>query len=111
MALNDPSKGQLITVAPQYFGTELEFQGIFKSLTDMGPLEHNHQGSTFDRHSDHLSRMYPRGDFKRSSQTQLTSINPTNFGKLVDLYRGLVEMLPDAGRSAFTLGWHTLTSS
>ena len=111
MAMNDPSKGRVLMVAPQYFGTGSELQATFKPLIDMGPLHHNHQPSTFEKHSDHLSWMCPKGEFKRFSQTGLASINPENFGRLVDLHRELLETLPGTERSVFTIEWHTQTPS
>ena len=111
MAMMDPSKGRVLMVAPQYFGTGPELQATFKPLIDMGPLEHAHLPSTFDKHSDHLGWMCPKGDFKRFSQTGLVSINPENFSKLVDLHRELLEKLPGTERSVFTIEWHTPTAS
>ncbi|KAL9010708.1 MAG: hypothetical protein Q9173_004390 [Seirophora scorigena] len=111
MVMNDPSKGRILMVAPQYFGTGPELQKTFKPMTDLGPLEHNHFPSTFDKHSDHLSWMCSTGDFKRFSQTGLRSINPENFHKLVDLHKELVETLPGTERSVFTIEWHTKTPS
>ncbi|KAL8956225.1 MAG: hypothetical protein Q9193_006191, partial [Seirophora villosa] len=111
MVMNDPSKGRILMVAPQYFGTEPEVQKTFKPLTDLDPLEHDYFPSTFDKHSDHLSWMCSTGDFKRFSQTGLKSINPDNFRKLVDLHQELVETVPGAERSVFTIEWHTKTPS
>ncbi|KAL8738825.1 MAG: hypothetical protein Q9181_000429 [Wetmoreana brouardii] len=54
MAMNDPSKGRVIMVAPQYFGTVSEPQATFKPLTDMELLAYNHMSSTLKKHSDHL---------------------------------------------------------
>ena len=107
MAMMDPSKGRVLMVAPQYFGTGPELQATFKPLTDMNPSEHAHLPSTFDKHSDHLGWMCPKGDFKRFSQTGLASINPENFSKLVDLHQELLETLPGTERSVFTIEWHT----
>ena len=109
MVLNDPSKGRVLMVAPQYFGTGPELQATFKPLIDLGPLEHMHQDSTFEAHSDHLGWMCPKGEFKRFSQTGLQSINPENFAKLVDLHKELIETCPGTERSVFTLEWHTET--
>lgn len=109
MAMMDPSKGRVLMVAPQYFGTGSELQATFKPLIDMGPLEHTYLPSTFDKHSDHLGWMCPKGDFKRFSQTGLASINPENFSKLVDLHRELLETLPGTERSVFTIEWHMPT--
>ncbi|KAI4116242.1 MAG: hypothetical protein LQ345_003305 [Seirophora villosa] len=111
MVMNDPSKGRILMLAPQYFGTEPELQKTFKSMTDLDPLEQNYFPSTFDKHSDHLSWMCSTGDFKRFSQTGLKSINPDNFRKLVDLHQELVETVPGAERSVFTIEWHTKTPS
>ena len=111
MTMNDPSQGRVLMVAPQYFGTGPELQATFKPLTDMKPLSHNHQSSTFEKHSDHLSWMCPKGEFKRFSQTGLASINPDNFARLVDLHQELTESLPGTERSVFTIEWHTKTSS
>ena len=107
MAMNDPSQGQVLMVAPQYFGTGPELQKTFKRIAeDLKPLSHQHMDSGFDKHSDHLTWMCPKGDFKRFSQTGLTSINPENFGRLVDLHRELIETLPGTERSVFTIEWH-----
>ena len=111
MAMNDPSQGRVLMVAPQYFGTGPDFQATFKPFTDMKPLSHNHQASTFEKHSDHLSWVCPKGEFKRFSQTGLASINPDNFARLVDLHQELTETLPGTERSAFTIEWHTKSSS
>lgn len=110
MCMKDPSMGRVLMVAPQYFGTGPELQATFKPLTDMDPLHHEHQDSTFEKHSDHLAWMCPKGDFKRFSQTGLSSINPENFAKLVDLHRELLETLPGTDRSVFTIEWHTETT-
>lgn len=59
--------------------------------------------SGFDKHSDHLAWMCPKSDFKPFSQTGLTSIDPDNFGTLVDLHRELIETLPGTERSVFTI--------
>ena len=109
MARMDPSKGRVLMVAPQYFGTGPELQATFKPLIDMGPSEHAHLPSTFDKHSDHLGWMLPKGDFKRFSQTGLASIDPKNVSQLVDLHRDLLETLPGTERSVFSLEWHTPT--
>ncbi len=111
MVMNNPSTGRVLMVAPQYFGTESELQATFKPLIDMGPLHHNYQSSTFDKHSDHLSWTCVKGDYKRFSLTGLQSINPENFGRLVDLHRELLETLPGTERSVFTIEWHTQTPS
>lgn len=111
MCKKDPSMGRVLLVAPQYFGTGPELQATFKPLTDMAPLRHEHQPSTFEKHSDHLAWMLSEGDFKRFSQTGLVSINPDNFAKLVDLHRELLESLPGTERSVFTIEWHTKTIS
>ena len=110
MAMKDPDKGRILMVAPQYYGTGPELQATFKPLTDMNPLEHQHLSSTFDKHSDHLAWMCPKGEFKRFSQTGLVSISPENFSKLVDLHRELVETVPGTERSVFTIEWHTPTA-
>ena len=55
MAMNDPSKGRVLMMILQYFDTGSELQATFKPLIDMGPLHHNHQSFTFEKHSDHLS--------------------------------------------------------
>ncbi|KAL9003412.1 MAG: hypothetical protein Q9188_003717 [Gyalolechia gomerana] len=86
MVMNDPSKGRMLMVAGQYFGTGPELQATFQPLIDLGPLDHAHQPSTFESHSDHLSWMCYKGDFKRFSQTGLRSINPDNFERLVHLH-------------------------
>ena len=109
MVMQDPSRGRVLMVAPQYFGTGPEFQATFKPLIDAGPLHHEHQPSTFDKHSDHLAWMCPKGEYKQFSQTGLTSINPENFKKLVDLHKELVETLQGTERSVFTIEWHTKT--
>ncbi|KAL8649730.1 MAG: hypothetical protein Q9210_004228 [Variospora velana] len=109
MVMNDPSKGRILMVAPQYFGTAPELQKTFKPMIDLDPLDYNHLPSTFDKHSDHLSWMCSKGDFKRFSQTGLRSINPENFHRLVDLHKELVETLPGTERSVFTIEWHTKT--
>ena len=109
MVMKDPSRGRVLMAAPQYFGTGPEFKASFKPMTDMDPLHHEHQPSTFERHSDHLGWMCPKGDFKRISQTGLVSINPENFARLVELHRQLIETLPGADRSIFTIEWHTET--
>ena len=111
MVMNDPSKGRVLMVAPQYFGTGSELQATFKPLTDMSPLHHEHMPSTFEKHSDHLGWMCPKGDFKRFSQTGLLAINSENFCSLVDLHRELLETLPGTERSVFTIEWHTKTPS
>lgn len=64
MAMKDPSRGRVLMVAPQYFGTGLELQATFKPLIDLGPLQHDYQPSTIDKHSHHLDWMCPKGDFK-----------------------------------------------
>jgi len=109
--MKDPSQGRVLMVAPLYFGTGPELQATSKPLIDMGPLQHNHQASTFDKHSDHLGWMCPKRDFKRFSQTGLRSINPENFGKLVELHQELLETVPGTERSVFTIEWHTQTLS
>lgn len=110
MAMNDPSQGQILMVAPQYFGSGSELQKTFKPIAeDLNPLSHQHMDSGFDKHSDHLAWMCPKGDFKRFSQTGLTSINPENFGRLVDLHRELIETVPGTERSVFTIEWHAET--
>lgn len=109
MAMKDPSMGHVLMVAPQYFGTGPELQETFKPLIDMAPLHHEHGPSSFEQHSDHLAWMCPKGDFKRFSQTGLASINPENFGRLVDLHREMLETLPGTERSVFTIEWHTKT--
>ena len=109
MVMMDPSKGRVLMVAPQCFGTRPELEATFKPLIDMGPLEHAQLPCTFDKHSDHLSWMCSKGDFKRFSQTGLKSIHPENFDKLVDLHRELLETLPGTERSVFSLEWHTPT--
>ncbi|KAL8750829.1 MAG: hypothetical protein Q9184_006276 [Pyrenodesmia sp. 2 TL-2023] len=111
MVMNDPSKGRILMVAPQYFGTGPELQMTFKPMTDLIPLEHNHVPSTFDKHSDHLGWMCPKGDFKRFSQTGLKSINPEHFCRLVDLHGELSETLPGTERSVFSIEWHTKAPS
>ncbi|KAL8724367.1 MAG: hypothetical protein Q9166_007988 [cf. Caloplaca sp. 2 TL-2023] len=111
MVMNDPSKGRMLMVAPQYFGTRPELQATFQPLIDLVPLDHKHQPSTFEKHSDHLAWMCPKGEFKRFSQTGLASINPENFGRLVDLHQELLETLPGTERSVFTIEWHTKTPS
>ena len=111
MVIKDPGKGHVLLLAPDYFGTGPELQATFKPLEDMDPLELNHQPSNFECHSDHLAWMCSKGDFKRFSQTGLESIDPENFGRLVNLHRELVESLPDTARSVFTLEWHTKTPS
>ena len=107
MAMKDPSQGRLLMVAPQYFGTGPELQATFKPLIDMGPLQDMYLPSTFDKHSDHVDGMCSKGDFKRFSQTGLPSINPENFGKLVELHQELIETVPGTERSVFTIEWHT----
>ncbi|KAL9593410.1 MAG: hypothetical protein Q9219_007566 [cf. Caloplaca sp. 3 TL-2023] len=107
MVMKDPSKGPILMVAPQYFGTGPELQETFRPLTNMDPIDHQHQPCTFEDHSDHLGWMCPKGEFKRFSQTGLTTIDPENFTKLVDLHENLVETLPDTQRSVFTIEWHT----
>ena len=109
MVMKKPSKGRLLMVAPQYFGTGPELQATFKPLIDLDPVHHEYQPSTFEKHSDHLSWMCHKRDFKRFSQTGLTSINPENFGKLVDLHQELIETVPGTERSVFTIEWHTKT--
>lgn len=48
IAMNDPSQGQVLMVAPQYFGTGPELQKAFKPLAeDMNPLSHQHMASSF----------------------------------------------------------------
>ena len=111
MAMNDPSTGRVLMVAPQYFGTGPELQATFRPLIDLESLHHEFQPSTFETHSDHLGWMCSKGDFKRFSQTGLASINPENFAALVDLHRELLETLPGTERSAFTIEWHTQTPS
>lgn len=111
MVMKDPSKGPILMVAAQYFGTGPELQATFQPLIDLDPLDHMHQPSTFEKHSDHLSWMCPKGDFKRFSQTGLTSIHPEHFSRLVDLHRELPETLPGTERSVFTIEWHTQTPS
>ena len=109
MAMKDPEKGYVLMVAPQYFGTGPELQATFKPLTDLDPLSHQYMDSTFDKHSDHLAWMCPKGEYKRFSQTGLASIHPSNFAKLVALHRELIETLPGTERSVFTIEWHTPT--
>ncbi|KAL9634420.1 MAG: hypothetical protein Q9204_003008 [Flavoplaca sp. TL-2023a] len=109
MVMNDPSKGRILMVAAQYFGTGPELQSTYQPVIDLEPLDHNHQPSTFEKHSDHLAWMCPKGEFKRFSQTGLKCINPENFGRLVDLHRELSETLPGTERSVFTIEWHTKT--
>lgn len=110
MAMWDPSSGgRVLMVAPQYFGTGPQLQATFKPLIDMEPLHHNHQSSTFEEHSDHLSWMCPKGEFKRFSQTGLASINPKKFAALVDLHAELLQTVPGTERSVFTIEWHTRT--
>ena len=109
MARQDPDQGHVLMVAPQYFGTDPELQATFKPLTDMKPIQHQYMPSTFDKHSDHLGWMCPKGEFKRFSQTGLSSINPENFSKLVDLHRDLLNTVPGTERSVFTIEWHTRT--
>ncbi|CAL8578068.1 hypothetical protein XPA_003869 [Xanthoria parietina] len=111
MAMNDPSKGRILMVAAQYFGTGPELQATYQPVIDLDPLNHFHEPSTFEKHSDHLAWMCPKGEFKRFSQTGLASINPENFGRLVDLHRELLETLPGTERSVFTIEWHTKTPS
>ena len=53
--------------------------------------------------------MCPKGESKRFSRTGLTRTNPKNFGILVDLHRELIETLPGADRSMFTIEWHADT--
>ncbi|KAL8805833.1 MAG: hypothetical protein Q9182_001745 [Xanthomendoza sp. 2 TL-2023] len=109
MVMNDPDKGRILMVAAQYFGTGPELHATFKPLIDSDPLDYLHQPSTFEKHSDHLAWMCPKGEFKRFSQTGLTSINPDNFSRLVDLHKELLETLPGTERSVFTIEWHTKT--
>ncbi|KAL9030053.1 MAG: hypothetical protein Q9196_001789 [Gyalolechia fulgens] len=111
MVMNDPSKGRLLMVAGQYFGAGPELHATFQPLIEMGPLEHVHQPSTFENHSDHLNWMCHKGDFKRFSQTGLHSINPDHFEKLVNLHQELLDTLPGTERSVFTIEWHTKTPS
>jgi len=47
--------------------------------------------------------MCPKGDFKRFSQTRLLSINPENFGKLIELHQELLETVSGTERSVFTI--------
>ena len=107
MVMKDPSKGHVLMVAPQYFGTGPELQAAFKALIDLKPLEHMYQESTFECHSDHLNWMCSKGEFKGFSQTGLQSMNAEHFARLVDLHRELIESCPDTERSVFTLEWHT----
>ncbi|KAL8716457.1 MAG: hypothetical protein Q9220_000364 [cf. Caloplaca sp. 1 TL-2023] len=111
MVMNDPDKGHILMVAVQYFGTGPELQQTFKPLIDLVPLDHNHQPSNFEKHSDHLSWMCHTGDFKRFSQTGLSTINPRNFSRLVNLHRELLDTVPGTERSVFTIEWHTSTPS
>ncbi|KAI9653999.1 MAG: hypothetical protein M1821_006860 [Bathelium mastoideum] len=87
MVMKTPERGHVLMVAPQYFGTGPEF--------------------TFEKHSDHLAWMCPKGEFKRFSQTGLSSINPEHFVRLVELHKRLLDTYPGTERSVFTLGWHT----
>lgn len=109
MVMKDPERGHVVMVAPQYFGTGPELQATFKPIIDLRPDFHQHMDSTFDKHSDHLGWMCPKGEFKRFSQTGLSSINSENFERLVDLHKELLDTCPGTERSVFTLEWHTKT--
>ncbi|KAG8526328.1 uncharacterized protein KY384_000321 [Bacidia gigantensis] len=110
MSMHNPDfGGQVLMVAPQYFGTGPELQKTFQPIIDLEPLHHQHGPSNFEEHSDHLGWMCPKGEYKRFSQTGLVGINPANFARLVDLHRELLETIPGTERSVFTIEWHTST--
>ncbi|KAL1988299.1 hypothetical protein VTN96DRAFT_274 [Rasamsonia emersonii] len=102
---------QILLVAPQFFGTAEEAAQAFKPLVDLGPIQHMQLPSTFATHSDHLEVMCAKGEFKRFTQIGIDGFNQENFAKLVDLHRELLSTCPGAGRSAFSLEWHSPTKS
>ena len=108
--MSDPSLGRVLMVAPEFFGPAAQLQATFKPLIDLKPLHQVVRSSTFDQHSDHLDMVSVKGGLKRFSHTGLASINPHNFGKLVQLHGELLETVPGAERSAFAMEWHTPTS-
>ncbi|KAI9683797.1 MAG: hypothetical protein M1822_005987 [Bathelium mastoideum] len=107
MVMKTSERGHVLMVAPQCFGTGPEMQATFKPVIDLGPELFQHMDSTFEKHSDHLAWMCPKGEFKRFSQTGLSSINPENFVRLVELHKRLLDTYPGTERSVFTLEWHT----
>ena len=102
-----PHLRQALIVAPQFFGSPDEAAKVFQPLVDLGPLQHMQQTSNFETHSDHLSMMCAKGDYKLFSQTGLDGFRPENFMKLIDLHDRLLSTCPGSERSAFTLEWHS----
>ncbi|KAL1962835.1 hypothetical protein VTN77DRAFT_9110 [Rasamsonia byssochlamydoides] len=102
---------QIILVAPQFFGTAEEAAQAFQPLVDLGPIQHMQLPSTFETHSDHLEIMCAKGEFKRFTQIGIDGFNQENFAKLVDLHQQLLSSCSGAGRSAFSLEWHSPTKA
>ena len=98
---------QILLLAPQYFGPAEEMSQVFKPLLDVGPFVQMQNPSIFETRSDHLAHLCEKGDFKRFSQTGLTSFSPQQFVKTVDLHRELLDTHPGSERSSFTFEWHT----
>jgi len=102
-----PAFQQCLMVAPQYLGSTENAAAAFKPLTDLGPMMAMSNPVTFENHSDHISMMCAKGDFKRFSQIGIKEFKTENFMKLIDIHKRLLEKFPDAGRSGITVEWHS----
>lgn len=102
-----PAFQQCLLVAPQYLGPTENAAAAFKPLADLEPMMAMSNPVTFENHSDHISMMCAKGDFKRFSQIGIQEFKTENFIKLIDIHRRLLERFPDAGRSGLTVEWHS----
>ena len=102
-----PAFQQCLMVAPQYLGPTEKAAEAFKPLADLEPMMAMSNPVSFENHSDHISMMCAKGDFKRFSQIGIQEFKIENFMKLIDIHRRLLEKFPDAGRSGLTVEWHS----
>ena len=102
-----PDLKQIIMVSAQFSGPAEETDEAFKSLSRIGPIKTMSSRSSFENHSDHLAMMCAKGDFKRFNQIGVQEFDSKSFVELADNHRELLNSCPDAGRSGFTIEWHS----
>ncbi|KAL8823630.1 MAG: hypothetical protein Q9191_005687 [Dirinaria sp. TL-2023a] len=104
---NNVEHGHYLLLAPEFFGTLAQLKQTFKPVLDLGPVVQDYESQPFEKHGEQNKWLGEKGNHKRLSQIALREIDPKKFARVVRLHEKLLMMVPDAGRSMFSIRWHT----
>ncbi|CAG8960426.1 hypothetical protein HYFRA_00008145 [Hymenoscyphus fraxineus] len=105
-----PSFQPVILVGIHFLGNQEDAPAVYQALNDLGPMMASASTPKFSEYRQAQDYACVKGDLKSFSLVGVEEFKPTNFMKVVELFKELLDTCPDAGGSMYLLEWHTGTS-